>query len=37
MGHGHGCPVRLILDDEMHNKNGSLLEKEHYEEEMVKQ
>jgi hypothetical protein len=34
---GDGCPVRLILDDEMHNKNGSLLEKVHYEEEMVKQ
>ena len=31
-----GCPVKLILDDEMHNKDGSLLEKVHYEESMVK-
>lgn len=31
-----GCPVKLILDDEMHNKDGSLLEKVHYEEAMVK-
>lgn len=31
-----GCPVKLVLDDEMHNKDGSLLEKIHYEEAMVK-
>ena len=31
-----GCPVKLILDDEMHSKDGSLLEKVHYEEAMVK-
>jgi hypothetical protein len=31
-----GCPVKLALDDEMHKKDGSLLEKAHYEIEMVK-
>ena len=31
-----GCPVKLILDDEMHNKDGSFLAKVHYEESMVK-
>ncbi|HZQ66980.1 MAG TPA: hypothetical protein VFA68_00565 [Terriglobales bacterium] len=31
-----GCPVKLILDDEMHKKDGSFLEKVHYEEAMVK-
>jgi hypothetical protein len=31
-----GCPVKLVLDNEMHNKDGSLLEKIHYEEAMVK-
>ena len=31
-----GCPVRLILEDEMHKNDGSFLEKVHYEEEMVK-
>jgi hypothetical protein len=31
----NGCPVKLILDDEMHNKDGSLLDKVHYEEAMV--
>jgi hypothetical protein len=31
-----GCPVKLVLDDEMHNKDGSLLEKVHYEESMAK-
>ena len=31
-----GCPVKLVLDDEMHNKDGSLLESIHYEETMVK-
>ena len=32
-----GCPVKLTLDDEMHKKDGSFLEKVHYEEAMVKQ
>ena len=32
----NGCPVKLILDDEMHNKDGSLLDEVHYEESMVK-
>lgn len=31
-----GCPVKLILDDEMHKKDGSLLDKVHYEVAMVK-
>lgn len=31
-----GCPVKLVLDDEMHKKDGSLLEKVHYEVTMVK-
>ena len=31
-----GCPIKLQLDDEMHNKDGTLLEKIHYEEAMVK-
>jgi hypothetical protein len=31
-----GCPVKLVLDDEMHKKDGSLLEKVHYEEAMVR-
>lgn len=31
-----GCPVKLVLDDEMHKKDGSLLDKVHYEEAMVK-
>lgn len=31
-----GCPVKLVLDDEMHNKDGSLLERVHYEESMAK-
>jgi hypothetical protein len=31
-----GCPVKIILDDEMHKKDGSLIEKVHYEEAMVK-
>jgi hypothetical protein len=31
-----GCPVKLILDDEMHKKDGTLLDKVHYEEGMVK-
>jgi hypothetical protein len=32
----HGCPVRLVLDEELHAKDGSLLDKVHYEEAMVK-
>ena len=31
-----GCPVKLTLDSELHNKDGSLIEKLHYEEAMVK-
>lgn len=31
-----GCPVKLALDEEMHKKDGSLLESIHYEETMVK-
>ena len=31
-----GCPVRIILDEELHAKDGSVLEKAHYEEAMVK-
>ncbi len=31
-----GCPVKLVLDDEMHKKDGSLLAKTHYEEVMLK-
>lgn len=31
-----GCPVKLALDLEMHKNDGSLLEKVHYEEAMVK-
>jgi hypothetical protein len=31
-----GCPVKLVLDDEMHNRDGSLLENIHYEEAIVK-
>lgn len=31
-----GCPVQLSLDSELHRNDGSLLEKIHYEEEMVK-
>jgi hypothetical protein len=31
-----GCPVKLVLDDEMHKNDGSLLEKIRYEEAMVK-
>ncbi|HEY4052361.1 MAG TPA: hypothetical protein VGL74_01370 [Terriglobales bacterium] len=32
-----GCPVKLVLDDEMHRKDGSLIGKVHYEEAMTKQ
>ena len=31
-----GCPVKLTLDSELHNKDGSLIEKLHYEEAIVK-
>jgi hypothetical protein len=31
-----GCPVKLTLDSELHRNDGSLIEKLHYEEEMVK-
>ena len=31
-----GCPVKLTLDSELHNKDGTLIEKLHYEEAMVK-
>lgn len=31
-----GCPVKLVLDDEMHKKDGSLLDRVHYEEAMAK-
>jgi hypothetical protein len=31
-----GCPVKLALDSELHKKDGSLIEKLHYEEAMVK-
>jgi hypothetical protein len=31
-----GCPVKIVLDDEMHKKDGSLLERVHYEESMAK-
>jgi hypothetical protein len=31
-----GCPVRIVLDEELHAKDGSVLERAHYEEAMVK-
>jgi hypothetical protein len=31
-----GCPVKLALDSELHRRDGSLIEKLHYEEAMVK-
>jgi hypothetical protein len=31
-----GCPVKFFLDEEMHKNDGSLLDKIHYEESMVK-
>jgi hypothetical protein len=31
-----GCPVKLVLDEEMHKKDGSLLERLHYEEAIAK-
>ena len=32
-----GCPVQIVLDEELHAKDGSPLSKAHYEESMVKQ
>ena len=31
-----GCPVKLVVDEELHAKNGSIIGKNHYEEAMVK-
>jgi hypothetical protein len=31
-----GCPVRIVLDEELHAKDGSLAGKAHYEEAMIK-
>lgn len=31
-----GCPVRIVLDEELHSKDGSLVGKTHYEQAMVK-
>jgi hypothetical protein len=31
-----GCPVRIVLDEELHANDGRLLDKVHYEEAMVK-
>jgi len=31
-----GCPVKLGLDSELHRKDGTLIEKLHYEESMLK-
>ena len=31
-----GCPVKLVLDSELHRRDGSLVEKLHYEESMVR-
>lgn len=31
-----GCPVKLVLDSELHRRDGSFIEKIHYEESMVK-
>ena len=31
-----GCPVKLMLDSELHRKDGSFIDKIHYEEAMVK-
>jgi hypothetical protein len=31
-----GCPVKIVLDEEMHKKDGSLLERVHYEESIAK-
>jgi hypothetical protein len=32
----HGCPVRIVLDEELHSKDGTLAGKTHYEEAMIK-
>jgi hypothetical protein len=32
-----GCPVKLALDSELHKKDGSIIEKLHYEEAMLKE
>jgi hypothetical protein len=31
-----GCPVRIVLDEELHSKDGSLAGKTHYEEAMIR-
>jgi hypothetical protein len=31
-----GCPVRIVLDEELHSKDGSVAGKTHYEEAMIK-
>ncbi len=31
-----GCPVRIVLDEELHSKDGSLVGKAHYEEAMIR-
>lgn len=31
-----GCPVKLVLDSELHRRDGTLIDKIHYEESMVK-
>lgn len=31
-----GCPVRIVLNEELHSKDGALMGKAHYEEAMVK-
>ena len=31
-----GCPIKLTLDSELHRNDGTLIEKLHYEEAMVK-
>ena len=31
-----GCPAKLVLDSELHRNDGSLIEKIHYEEDMIK-
>jgi hypothetical protein len=32
-----GCPVQIVMDEELHARDGSVLGKSHYEEAMVKQ
>jgi len=32
-----GCPVQIVLDEELHAKDGGPLSKAHYEESMMKQ